>query len=56
MCTDVPISFDVLSISIFITIVCIQLFRERLSEKKHQIARNKTERLHGYSLEFCILA
>ena len=34
----------------------IQLFWDRLSEKKHQSARDKTERWHGYSLEFCILA
>ena len=37
-------------------ILKIQLFRERLSEKKHQSARDKTERWYGYSLEFCILA
>ena len=34
----------------------IQLFRERLSEKKHQSARDKTVRWYGYSLEFCMLA
>ena len=36
--------------------VFIQLFRERLSEKKHNSARDKTERWYGYILEFCILA
>ena len=31
----------------------IQLFRERLSEKKkHKSAREKTERWSGYTLEF----
>ena len=43
-------------ISAVISNLYIQLFRERLSEKKHQSARDKTERWYGYSLEFCILA
>ena len=34
----------------------IQLFREKLSKKKHQSGRDKTERWSGHSMEFCILA
>ena len=42
---------------IYIKYISIQLFRERLSEKKNiKSARDKTERWSGYSLEFCILA
>ena len=39
-----------------VVVVGIQLFRETLSERKHQSAHDKTERWSGYALEFCILA